>query len=331
MNTNNLMRSLLIVVATLLMGFNATAQHGDECPNLTTSASAEVVAAGTPVRFTARAGGFESRRVSYNWAVSAGTIISGQGTSTIEVDTTGLEGQNITAHIEIHGDWMMACVTSASETTAVAALPTARLLDAASTAANNCEYVLMIMDRLIAELGNDPNASGVIIIYRDAGKPRAFMKRRREINDWMRTRGFDPMRVTIVDGTYRAKAETEFWIRPAGAEMPVIQVADIAPPAASATVAQLPYIHSSQYSDGIQGCSGPGLDPQGFAEELASNPTLRGKVVVADSSQKNYRRISAEIAAALRKARVKPARVRYVFKQVKPRRLAEYVELWITK
>jgi hypothetical protein len=331
MITNYPIRSLLIVVTTLLLVCNATAQHGDECPNLTISASAAVVTAGTPATFTARAGGFESRRVSYNWAVSAGTIISGQGTPTIEVDSTGLKGQNITAQIHISGDWMMACMTSASETTAVAALPTPTLLASASTAGNNCEYVLMIMDRLIAELGNDPNASGVIIIYRDAGKPGAFMNRRREVSDWMRIRGFDPTRVTIIDGTFRAKAETEFWVRPAGAEMPPVKAADVAAPAASATEVKLPYIHSSQYSDGIQGCSGPGLDPQGFAEELAANPALHGKVVVADSSQKNYRRISADIAAALRNARIKPRRVRYVFKQVKPRQLAEYAELWITK
>ncbi len=40
---------------------------------------------------------------TYNWSVSAGTITSGQGTSTITVDTTGLGGQSVTATVSIGG------------------------------------------------------------------------------------------------------------------------------------------------------------------------------------------------------------------------------------
>lgn len=37
----------------------------------------------------------------YNWSVSAGTIIEGQGTPAIVVDGTGIDGQTVTASLEV--------------------------------------------------------------------------------------------------------------------------------------------------------------------------------------------------------------------------------------
>ena len=39
----------------------------------------------------------------YEWTVSAGSIIDGQGTGTIRVDTTGLAGQSVTATLRMGG------------------------------------------------------------------------------------------------------------------------------------------------------------------------------------------------------------------------------------
>ena len=41
--------------------------------------------------------------LTYNWSVSNGSIIKGQGTSTIYVNTKGLLGQTITATVDIGG------------------------------------------------------------------------------------------------------------------------------------------------------------------------------------------------------------------------------------
>src|SRR4051794_14478107 len=41
--------------------------------------------------------------LTYNWSVSAGIIIGGQGTSTITIDLTGTTGQTLTAIVEIGG------------------------------------------------------------------------------------------------------------------------------------------------------------------------------------------------------------------------------------
>src|SRR5882762_8474544 len=44
-----------------------------------------------------------SANVTYNWSVSAGTISSGQGTSSSTVDAAGLGGQTVTATVEVGG------------------------------------------------------------------------------------------------------------------------------------------------------------------------------------------------------------------------------------
>ena len=54
------------------------------CPTISVSCPADVDL-GAPITFTASGAG--DMNVTYNWSVSAGTISSGQGTSSITVDT----------------------------------------------------------------------------------------------------------------------------------------------------------------------------------------------------------------------------------------------------
>ena len=55
--------------------------------------------------FTSRYSGGVPANVTpvYNWTVSAGTIIEGQGTDTIKVDTKGLAGQTVRASLSMGG------------------------------------------------------------------------------------------------------------------------------------------------------------------------------------------------------------------------------------
>ena len=57
-----------------------------------------------PMKFKANlAGGKAQRELSYNWSVTKGTIKSGQGTPTIEVDLNGQDCEGLTATVEING------------------------------------------------------------------------------------------------------------------------------------------------------------------------------------------------------------------------------------
>lgn len=71
------------------------------CPNVYCS----TVTHGNSMTFTAQAsGGTPNVSPIYRWSVSAGRISGGQGTSSIQVDTTGLvEGTKISATVEVRG------------------------------------------------------------------------------------------------------------------------------------------------------------------------------------------------------------------------------------
>ena len=57
-----------------------------------------------PMKFTAKVtGGKRYGEVTYNWSVTKGTIKSGQGTATIEVDLEGQDCQGLTATVEVGG------------------------------------------------------------------------------------------------------------------------------------------------------------------------------------------------------------------------------------
>src|SRR6266851_6279333 len=73
------------------------------CPNVSVSCP-DAAAEGQPATFSATiSGGSGGERPTYNWTVSAGRIISGQGTSSTTVDTAGLAGQTIRADFELGG------------------------------------------------------------------------------------------------------------------------------------------------------------------------------------------------------------------------------------
>lgn len=71
------------------------------CPAFYLS-SPEDVEEGTPVTFTAL-GATWSRPTTINWEITAGKILSGQGTNSIRVDSTKLEGKLIKATFNIMG------------------------------------------------------------------------------------------------------------------------------------------------------------------------------------------------------------------------------------
>lgn len=86
------------------------------CPSISVSCPADATA-GSSISFSASADG-TPLTVTYLWSVSAGTIIAGQGTSSITVDSTGLVGQSITATITV-GMLAPSCGRTASCSTGV--------------------------------------------------------------------------------------------------------------------------------------------------------------------------------------------------------------------
>ncbi|MBV9242021.1 MAG: hypothetical protein JO314_08430, partial [Acidobacteria bacterium] len=163
------------------------------CPTISVAGPSGVTQPGQSMTFTATSSG----DVTYNWTVSAGTISSGQGTSSITVDTSGVSaGSNVTATVSISGANMCAdCPKTASETAGIQAKPQANLVDTYGKLSN--DDVKARIDGYYTQLNNDPTAHGYIIIY---GTPAQIKAARAQIDKAIAFRKYDPSRVTIVEG-----------------------------------------------------------------------------------------------------------------------------------
>jgi hypothetical protein len=111
---------LLIFPALLLTGSGLAQQKPNpKCPTIKVSCPAEVKQ-GDFLTFTADVkGGDPNVTPTYNWSVSASSIDSGQGTSSIMVNTTAVKaGTTITATVDV-GGYDRECSISSSCTTGI--------------------------------------------------------------------------------------------------------------------------------------------------------------------------------------------------------------------
>ena len=187
------------------------------CPTVRTSCP-DSVKVGEELTFTANvSGGDQNVTPTYNWAVSAGTISSGQGTSTIIVETKEAGGMTITATVDV-GGYSRECSTSHS--------CTASVLKKSSKVA---EYGKVkpaeekaILDKFAAELESDPSAQGYIISYETPKGPKmeAFKAASNSMQYLIKQRNIAAGRLLPADGGYREQVAIELWLVPSGADMP---------------------------------------------------------------------------------------------------------------
>jgi hypothetical protein len=196
------------------------------CPTVSVSCPSDVDL-GSPITYSASVS--SSASVTYNWSVSAGTISSGQGTSTITVDTTGLGGQTVTATVEL-GGLDPACSRTASCSTSVRTpAAQARKFDEYGNIRFNDEKARL--DNYAIELQNSPGSAGYIVAFgtcEGEGQARADRAKDYLVN----TRQIDAARLTAVDGGCREELVVELWIVPSGAATPT--------PSNTATVSPCP-------------------------------------------------------------------------------------------
>jgi hypothetical protein len=188
------------------------------CPTVTVSCP-DTGTAGTPVTFTANVtSGDTNVTPTFNWTVSAGTISSGQGTSSITVDTTGVAG-TITATVDV-GGYDRSCSTSNSCTVSFPVNPPARKIDEYGNIRFNDEKARL--DNYAIELQNDPTAQGYLVCYGGRTGRTGEAQRRcdRAKNYLVSTRGIDASRIVTVDGGFREELTVELWVVPSGATPP---------------------------------------------------------------------------------------------------------------
>lgn len=197
------------------------------CPTVSVSCP-DSVDIGQPITFTASvSGGPEGFAPTYNWSVSAGTITSGQGTSTVTVDTAGLGGQTVTATVSLGGA-DPSCSTTASCTSSVRPpKPVATRFDEYGNIRFNDEKARL--DNYAIQLQNEPGSTATIIAYGTcAGEGQTRGDRAKDY--LVNTRGIEAGRITVVDGGCRADLTVQLWVVPQGADAPTVDTSNTISP-----------------------------------------------------------------------------------------------------
>ena len=190
------------------------------CPTVNVTCP-EAGSENAPVTFTANvSGGTPGITPSYNWTISAGHIISGQGTPSITVDTKGLAGQTVRATLDIAG---FGTPCPASCAVAIPNVNRPRKFDEYYDIARNDEKARL--DNYAIQLQAEPGSEGYVIVYpARKANPTQAQARAQRISDYLvNTRGLDSHRVVITMGPAREDWLFELWIVPEGTPPPVPQ------------------------------------------------------------------------------------------------------------
>jgi hypothetical protein len=187
------------------------------CPSLSVTGPAGITQPGGTMTFTANVSGGTQENLTYNWTVTGADVASGQGTPSITVTApTDQTGGNVTATVNLGGtNPDCNCPTSASETAPYAPQPTATQVDQFGKASN--DEVKARVDNFYIQLNNNPNSQGYVIV---SGTPAQIRARRRQIEQAIAFRKYDPSRITFVEVPSAGPVDTKFYLVPPGATPP---------------------------------------------------------------------------------------------------------------
>jgi hypothetical protein len=197
------------------------------CPYPVSISAPDKVMEGEIITFAADVEYGGTASLNYNWKITPSTarILTGAGTPTITVDTTGLGGQRIVATLTADdGSSDPSCAQSAQAVSVVAPVVKISIVASEFDECNNCTFddQKARLDNLAVDLQNDPSKRAYIIAYggrmSPLGQVEVLMSRSR---DYLVTqRQIDASRLTVVNGGFREEDSVELWIVPSGAEPP---------------------------------------------------------------------------------------------------------------
>ncbi|HKS08036.1 MAG TPA: hypothetical protein VJS13_00690 [Pyrinomonadaceae bacterium] len=172
-----------------------------------------------PLTFTSNHnGGTPGITPVYNWTVSAGTIVEGQGTDRIKVDTKGFAGQTIRASLSL-GGYNLECAADYAVTIPLPKVE-GRRFDEFPDIARNDEKARL--DNFVIELQNDPTTTGYVIVYPGKHGKRAEVQEHagRVVDYLVNSRGLDQRRIVTLVGPKKDQLYVQLWLTPQGATPP---------------------------------------------------------------------------------------------------------------
>ena len=201
----------------------ASAQSAQPCSDFSIEA-VEKADPGTPIVVSTRANNsnISLNGLRLNWSVSVGTIMAGQGTSGITVDTTGLGGQLITATVEVVGNEMHC---STSKTVTINPPPPTGPCPFDSYGNIKFSWEKARLDNFAIQVQNFPGSRGAIFTYagKQTFKGEALDRLRRAKNYLVEVRGLDPESILTIDAGYATDILTYLIVVPRGATVPTFE------------------------------------------------------------------------------------------------------------
>lgn len=213
------MTAFLFVTAFFVLN----SAHAQNCPSIRVS-SPDMLKEGEPAVFTVNtSGGDPNISVTYNWSISAGIIESGQGTSSIYVNTTGFGGQTVTATVEL-GGLAPACSRTSSSSTAVEALPQTELHNKGdySTVRSFTDEAIKFAGDFMSAYYAAEQTRAIIYLYpaKTATAAAVIKQMTGIIKKTFAGYGMKPARYIIKTAGKRAKISYEMWIVPKDGKVP---------------------------------------------------------------------------------------------------------------
>lgn len=195
---------------------------------------------GDLITFTSDVAYSGSAALNYTWTVSPSEarIVSGAGTPTITVDSTGLGSQRVTANLLVDdGSGDALCRQRAQASTEIINKKPPEVeckpFDQFQSVAFDDDKARF--DNLAIELQSAPDSQAYIIVYggRTSRAGQADMLGKRALDYLVNQRGVDARRITVINGGYRDTDFIEIWICPPGAKIPqatpTVQPGDVQP------------------------------------------------------------------------------------------------------
>lgn len=189
------------------------------------------VVEGDTITFSAINSGTAPIPLRYAWTVTNGAIRRGQGTPTIEVDSTGLGGRTIDAELDVNDD---VYDNKCRQAITVPPVPVDKLPPPPQ--AYTCDEFYSKsadedkarFDNCSIQVKNTPDAQLYIIIYPGTDKlsvtRNTYDKLQKRTMDYLVVnRGVDPARIVISKGSPVDRTKYVLWIVPTGANPPVVR------------------------------------------------------------------------------------------------------------
>lgn len=208
------------------------------CPFPVSISAPQQVTEGEIITYTADVAYSGSANLKYNWKVSPSSarVISGLGTASLNVDSTGLGGQRIIATLTADdGSADPTCAQTAQAVSIIAPIEKRVIVAREFDECVSCSYddQKARLDNLAVELQNDPTTRAYIIAYggrmSPIGQVELLMSRARDY--LIGQRGIDASRVVVINGGFREEDSVELWMVPSGAAAPratpTVQASDV--------------------------------------------------------------------------------------------------------